>query len=410
MKRNILLLTLALVLLVALALTGCAEDCQHDWKKADCENAKTCTLCGRTKGEPLGHSWKAGTCNSPKTCETCGATQDVALGHSWKDATCQDPKTCTTCGLTEGEIGDHSWKDATCMESKRCTTCGLTEGGLGDHEILDATCEAPQTCAHCGLTVGVALGHDWTEGDCENPRTCLTCGMIEGYDPEAPEAPEAVIPTGHVWLDANCEEPKHCQNCDATEGDALGHSWVETGAGSKTCSTCGTTEGGTAGTDPRFQTEKCKMLFGTWKGEITYSAEDLGMLGCEGSLSMVTYFTFNNDGTAEALVKIKDMSAYIDLMTNYMYATYEQLGYSKDKADQDFMASMGMTIPQYAEMVCKGGEDETVSDIVYYVDNDALYMGETWSAEMVPTEFQINGNKLTMYDPDTNQQIELTRM
>ena len=406
MKRTMILLALALMLLLALALTGCGEECEHDWKKADCETAKTCTLCGKTKGEPLGHNWKAGTCSSPKTCEICGATQDVALGHSWKAATCQDPKTCTTCGATEGEVGDHTWKDATCMEAKICTTCGVTEGGLGEHEMLEATCEEPITCAHCGLTVGEALGHDWVEGDCETPKTCLTCGMTPDV---APEDPDSWVPVDHVWQAATCLEPKHCENCGKTEGEALGHNWVTGSNDVKTCSVCGATEGNAGDADSRFQTEKCKPLFGTWRGEYSISASDMGMEGMDGGITEVVYFTFNQDGTAEAVVKIEDVDGYVEFMVNYMYCIYEAMDYSKAQADQDFQDSMGMTIREYALKTCEEN-DNLVTQMVYYVEGDELYMSDSWDGEFAPADIEVKGNKLTMYDRDADETIELVRV
>ena len=52
----------------------------------------------------------------------------------------------------------------------------------------------------------------------------------------------------HVWVDANCDTPKTCSVCGDTEGEALGHSYVEdiidatctaTGTATYECSVCG---------------------------------------------------------------------------------------------------------------------------------------------------------------------------
>lgn len=128
MKRNLFILTLALVLVLALALTGCEKPCEHEWKNADCANPKTCELCDATEGAPLGHTWKAATCNAAKTCETCGEVSGQPLGHSWSAATCEAPKTCSACKAEEGEALEHTWVDATTEAPKTCTVCNKTEG------------------------------------------------------------------------------------------------------------------------------------------------------------------------------------------------------------------------------------------------------------------------------------------
>ncbi len=51
---------------------------------------------------------------------------------------------------------------------------------------------------------------------------------------------------GHTWVEATCTEPKTCSVCGATEGEALGHEWLENTPNyqqAKTCSVCGATEG-----------------------------------------------------------------------------------------------------------------------------------------------------------------------
>ena len=100
MKKRLMLVLLA-VLCVAL-LAACGE-CEHDWEKATCEEPKTCSECGETKGEAKGHDWVDATCEEPKTCANCGETEGEADGHDWVDATYDAPKTCSECGETEGE-------------------------------------------------------------------------------------------------------------------------------------------------------------------------------------------------------------------------------------------------------------------------------------------------------------------
>lgn len=124
MKNRILPLLLAV--LCMLLLCGC--QCDHDWEKATCEEPRTCSECGETRGDPKGHDWVDATCEEPKTCSECGETEGEPLGHDWQDATCEEPRTCTECGETEGEPLGHDWQEATYDAPKTCAACGETEG------------------------------------------------------------------------------------------------------------------------------------------------------------------------------------------------------------------------------------------------------------------------------------------
>lgn len=124
MKRTFLCIFLTLAMLLLLA--GCG--CEHEWQKADCTAAKTCTKCGETTGAPLGHTWKAATCTNPKTCEVCKATEGKEVGHTWEDATCILPKKCAICHETVGDPISHDWQEATTEAPKTCANCQATEG------------------------------------------------------------------------------------------------------------------------------------------------------------------------------------------------------------------------------------------------------------------------------------------
>ena len=82
----------------------------HKWTPATCTEPETCSICGKTRGTPLGHVGTPATCTEPFICTRCGETAEPALGHNWIPATYDDPKTCARCGLTEGDpkgwVGD----------------------------------------------------------------------------------------------------------------------------------------------------------------------------------------------------------------------------------------------------------------------------------------------------------------
>ena len=110
---------------------------------------------------------------------------------------------------------DHVWQDATCLVPQTCTICGRTQGNVAEH-IYETEVTGP-TCTQNGYTT----------------YTCTVCGdsKVE-HDTNA---------TGHSWQDATCTTPKTCAVCGETEGEALGHSFMDC-----VCERCGTI-GGTCG-------------------------------------------------------------------------------------------------------------------------------------------------------------------
>ncbi len=82
------------MLTLIFSLTSCG--CEHNWKEATCQSAKTCTLCGASEGGISGHSWIEATCIAPKTCDVCGKTEGSASSvHNYSgDA-------CTVCGIIQ---------------------------------------------------------------------------------------------------------------------------------------------------------------------------------------------------------------------------------------------------------------------------------------------------------------------
>lgn len=208
-KRVIMFIGIAAIILAAVIIVLFATHvfCTHKWSAATCTEPQICSICQRTKGEPMGHKWKEATCTEPEICEICGAEQDKALGHDWKEATCTEPKTCVVCGETTGNPLGHKWQDANCLRPKICSVCGKTEGEKGEHSWEKATCRNPKTCSTCGKTSGKKLGHDWEDATCQKPKTCKRCGQTTGGTSE------------HNWVDATFSKPKTCTVCGKTEGE-----------------------------------------------------------------------------------------------------------------------------------------------------------------------------------------------
>lgn len=156
MKRAIFLWVTGLALMVSLSACGC----QHTWAEATCTEPKTCTLCGKTEGEPLAHQWLDATCTEPSICAICGETSGEALGHvvsQWTEetpSTCSEPGTetglCSRCGevatqalpLAEHTPGEWTVKTAAKkgtpgVRAKNCTVCG-TELETEEYTVTDA--------------------------------------------------------------------------------------------------------------------------------------------------------------------------------------------------------------------------------------------------------------------------------
>lgn len=115
------------------------------------------------------------------------------------------------CGTQEQweEIGIGSNNDALTNAIRHCNSTGDEVTDLEDKKcrICDCVHEYAQertepTCTAEGMIV----------------YTCSICGHSFG---------ETIPARGHNWQDATCTEPKTCSVCFATEGEALGHDFVD---------------------------------------------------------------------------------------------------------------------------------------------------------------------------------------
>ena len=237
----------------------------------------TCTLCGHSYTETIpapGHSWADATCETAKTCSVCGATEGGILGHAWVDATCTAPKTCSRCGKTEGEAPGHTPGDAVrerevapgCVADGSydsvvyCSVCNTElsretvavsatghtaadaarEREVAPGCVADGSYDSVIYCSVCNtelsrMTVVVpALGHDYKSA--VTAPTCVAEGFTTYTCSRCDDSYEAnrKPALGHSWTDADCTTPKTCSVCFATEGEALGHDYVD-----GYCSRCG---------------------------------------------------------------------------------------------------------------------------------------------------------------------------
>ena len=102
--------------------------------------------------------------------------------------------------------------NVTTDDGEFCATCTvIVDPCLNGHtEVVDAAVSA--TCTEHGLTVG---------------KHCSDCGKILIKQISIPAK-------GHKWVDADCDDPKTCSSCGETEGEPIGHDYVD-----GECKVCG---------------------------------------------------------------------------------------------------------------------------------------------------------------------------
>ena len=143
--------------------------CYHKWNAATCEKPKTCSICGKTEGEPLGHKWDEATCEKPKICSICGKTEGEPLGHKWDEATCEKPKTCSICKKVEGDSLGHDLLEWKITQESSCSKEG----------------EKAAICSRCNKTITENIDKiEHTPGDWEvktdyviSPQAIITPGQ-----------------------------------------------------------------------------------------------------------------------------------------------------------------------------------------------------------------------------------------
>lgn len=154
----------------------------------------------------------------------------------------------------------------------------------------------------------------------------------------------------------------------------------------------------------KFDPEACAPLFGVWEGNVLMDGDMMGMAGLEGfdGLSMQVFIrvTFKPDGTMQFLFEI-DPDSLLDFMVEFFYKSYEtEFGMNRDEADAQLQQEMGMTVREYVQMMLSSGAmDEQFRqemNMVYYVENGKIFAGESWTNQMEPLPFTLDGDTLTL--------------
>ena len=209
MKR---VLAILLVLIIALSLSACHK---HKWEPATCDAPKTCSVCGKTSGDPLGHKW-----GEPS--------------YEWSD----DLSSITAsrvCANDPAHVESETVEVQ--VEELRAATC--TEAG---ESSFTASFENPVFAAQSRTeALPEALGHKWGEPVYEwsDDMSSVTATRICENDPSHVETEIADV-TAEVTKAATCEERGEttysvvfgnegfsAQSRTEADVEPLGHVWGE---------------------------------------------------------------------------------------------------------------------------------------------------------------------------------------
>ncbi len=210
MKR-ILIALLALIMM--LSLSACHK---HRWEPATCEDPQTCSVCGKTKGDPLGHAWGEPGYEWSEDFSSVTASRVCANDPSHVESETVE---------TTAEVK----KEATCTEAGETTFSAVFQNPIFAAQSRDEALPA-------------ALGHSWGEPVYEwsDDLSSISATRVCENDPAHVETEIADV-TAEVTKPASCEEPGETTYSavfgneafapqSRTEADipALGHSWGET--------------------------------------------------------------------------------------------------------------------------------------------------------------------------------------
>lgn len=253
-------------------------------------------------------------------------------------------------------------------------------------------------CLCCALLFAGCGGckHEWAAATCTTPKTCELCGITEG---------EA---KGHTWEDATCDLPKKCATCHLTEGEALGHTWEEaTTEAPKTCLTCQATEGSKLDVDSRFTTASTKELYGHWTSDAVLTGDMMGLPGYFDSMPITMHYEFTNLGEVTLSMELRDEEAFMvefkRMTMDLMYESLAQQGISKEDGDKAMQQAYGMTMEEYVSAYVENVDMEELfaqfsSESVYYVEDNKLYTGDSWSSEFSGSEYTLENGVLIIED------------
>ena len=226
------------------------------------------------------------------------------------------------------------------------------------------------------MLTGCFCQHEWAEADCQNPQTCKLCGKKEGEPNDV-----------HTWEEATTDAPKHCRICGKTEGEKIN-------------------------VDARFQTSKCKDLFGTWVAYYDIDGKKMGLSGL--IIPMKLTMTFSNDGKLEMKAELENPAefqrTFVDFLVDYTYWQLSAMGMSKSEVDAAYRQE-GTTLRKVCqEQAAASIEDmKSTESLIYYVNNGQIFSAKDWDESMDYDKFELKGGKLLLDDEDLGETLSFVR-
>ena len=141
----LLLLTVCMVI----GLSACnmmSMFCQHQWTAATCTSPKTCALCQKTEGDPLGHTGGTATCSQKAVCTVCNNEYGDLAAHAFTENVVKSEALKSAANCTSAAV---YYKSCSCGAVSTNAADTFIDGRIGKHQYGQST-----VCSICGFDAG----------------------------------------------------------------------------------------------------------------------------------------------------------------------------------------------------------------------------------------------------------------
>jgi hypothetical protein len=164
----------------------------------------------------------------------------------------------------------------------------------------------------------------------------------------------------------------------------------------------------------RFLAENCSALYGTWTGTVTLDAELLGLGSAERSITATVTVTFDDKGNMTMIIAM-DPAEYrnfaIQVSMDLLLQQFSHL--TRQQLEDLYQQRYRMTMEEFTALQVDRKDPEANASQqwagVYFVENGQLYSADPQNPEAEGSLFTLEGDKLTMTDPETGMVLELTK-